>query len=202
MTARKYGYVRISSKEQNTDRQIQALADQGVDERDIYIDKQSGKDFDRPNYKLLKHNIRKGDTLYIKSLDRFGRNYTEIKQQWQEITQTIGADIEVLDMPILNTKQHKDLLGNFVSNIVLEILGFVAENERNNIKQRQREGIEIAKVKGKHLGRPRAEYPEQWTSVYADWKQGKITAVQAFNTLGMKKATFYKLVKQHEEAGE
>lgn len=194
-----FGYIRVSSLDQNIDRQLQEMLDIGINERDIYIDKQSGKDFERPKYKALKTVLRSGDIVYIKSIDRFGRNSREIKREWEEITQEIGADIKVMDMPLLDTTQYKDLIGNFVSNLVLEVLSFVAEQERENIKQRQQEGIKIAKSKGKHLGRPKAVFPEHWEAVYKDWKSNDITAVKAMEKLGLKKSTFYKLVKQYED---
>lgn len=194
-----FGYIRVSSSDQNIDRQLQEMLEIGIGERDIYIDKQSGKDFERPQYKALKTILRHGDVVYIKSIDRFGRNSREIKKEWQEITQDIGADIKVLDMPLLDTTQYKDLIGNFVSNLVLEVLSFVAEQERNNIKQRQQEGIKIAKEKGKHLGRPKAKLPEQWEQIYNEWKSDNITAVKAMEKLNLSKSTFYKLAKQYEK---
>lgn len=194
-----FGYIRVSSTDQNIDRQLKDMMDIGIAERDIFIDKQSGKDFDRPQYKALKAILRQGDILYIKSIDRFGRNSREIKKEWEEITQIIGSDVVVIDMPMLDTRQYKDLIGNFVSNLVLEVLSFVAEQERKNIKQRQREGINIAKSKGKHLGRPKAAFPEQWEEIYKSWKAENITAVKAMEKLNLKKSTFYKLVKQYEQ---
>ena len=194
-----FGYIRVSSIDQNIDRQLKELQDLGINERDIFIDKQSGKDFDRPQYKVLKLMLRSGDLFYIKSIDRFGRNSKEIKKEWEEITQTIGADIKVLDMPMLDTTQYKDLIGNFVSNLVLEVLSFVAEQERVNIKQRQAEGIAIAKSQGKHLGRPKAEVPEDFKVIYDQWRNEEITAVKAMEQLGIKKTTFYKLIKKHEQ---
>lgn len=194
-----FAYIRVSNTDQNIDRQLKEMLDIGINERDIYIDKQSGKDFDRPQYKALKTVLRDGDIVYIKSIDRFGRNSREIKKEWQEITQDIGADIKVLDMPLLDTTQYKDLIGNFVSNLVLEVLSFVAEQERVNIKQRQQEGIKIAKAKGKHLGRPKAELPSQWEQIYKEWKLKNITAVRAMEKLNLSKSTFYKLVKQYEQ---
>ncbi|MFU0825409.1 recombinase family protein [Clostridium sp.] len=194
-----FAYIRVSSSDQNIDRHFKEMVDIGINERDIYIDKQSGKDFDRPQYKALKTVLRTGDIVYIKSIDRFGRNSREIKREWEDITQEIGADIKVLDMPLLDTTQYKDLIGNFVSNLVLEVLSFVAEQERANIKQRQQEGIKIAKAKGKHLGRPKAELPEQWEQVYKEWKSKNITAIKAMEKLNLSKSTFYKLAKQYEQ---
>ncbi|WP_160680881.1 recombinase family protein [Clostridium sp. C8-1-8] len=191
-----FGYIRVSSSDQNIDRQLEDMLELGIDERDIYIDKQSGKDFNRPKYNALKIILRPGDVVYIKSIDRFGRNAREIKKEWEEITKEIGADIKVLDMPLLDTTQYKDLMGSFVSNVVLEVLSFVAEQERDSIRKRQNEGIKIAKAKGKHLGRPKAIFPEQWESVYMEWKSKNITAVKAMEKLNLKKSTFYKLVNE------
>jgi DNA invertase Pin-like site-specific DNA recombinase len=193
-----FGYIRVSSIDQNIDRQLKEMLDLGIGERDIYIDKQSGFTFDRPQFKALKTILRPGDLIYIKSIDRFGRNSREIKKEWEEITQQLGADIKVMDMPLLDTTQYKDLIGNFVSNLVLEVLSFVAEQERANIKQRQQEGIKIAKAKGKHLGRPKTKLPEQWEEIYKEWKSNNITAVKAMDKLNLSKSTFYKLVKQYE----
>lgn len=193
-----FGYIRVSSSDQNIDRQLKEMQELGIHERDIFIDKVSGKDFNRPQYQALKQCLREGDLLYIKSIDRFGRNSREIKKEWEEITQNVKADIKVIDMPMLDTTQYKDLIGTFVSDLVLSVLSFVAENERANIKQRQAEGIAIAKEQGKHLGRPRAEFPEEWEKCYEEWKEGKITAVECFTRLNLKKSTFYKLVKKYE----
>lgn len=194
-----FGYVRVSSTDQNTSRQLKDLEEIGINERDIFIDKVSGKNFDRPEYKTLKATLRKGDLLYIKSIDRFGRNSNDIKKEWEEITQIIGADIKVIDMPMLDTTQFKDLIGNFVSNLVLEVLSFVAEQERDSIRKRQKEGIAIAKLQGKHLGRPSAEYPKNFKEVYTNWKEGNITGVKAMELLQVKKTTFYKFVKEYEK---
>jgi DNA invertase Pin-like site-specific DNA recombinase len=200
-----FGYIRVSSKDQNIDRQLAEMKALGIDDRDIYIDKESGKDFDRPMYQALKRTLRAGDLLYVKSIDRFGRNSREIKREWQEITQEIGADIRVIDMPLLDTTQHKDTLGNFVSELVLQVLSFVAEKERENIRQRQAEGIAVAKAKGKHLGRPRVSLDtltkkqrQLLDENYPRWKSGEITAVQFMDMLELKKTTFYKIVKEYE----
>lgn len=201
MVTRTYGYCRISDLDQNEARQIQAMQEAEVDERFILIDKQSGKDFNRPQYQILKNALREGDLLIIKSIDRLGRNYKEIMEEWQIITQEIKADIRVLDMALLDTTLHKDLLGTFISDLILQVLAYVAQQERENIKQRQAEGIAIAKANGKHLGRPKAEYPSNFEAVYAEWKEGKITAKKAMMQLGMKTTTFYKLVKGFEGRG-
>lgn len=163
-----FGYVRVTSKEQNIERQIKEIQELGINERDVFIDKTSGKDFNRQQYQALKQCLREGDLLYIKSLDRFGRNYKEIMQEWNSITKEIRADIKVLDMDLLDTTKNKDLLGTFISDLVLQVLSFVAENERKNIKQRQAEGIAILKAKngGKGIGRPAAQYPSNFKEVH------------------------------------
>lgn len=199
MINRIYGYCRISDKDQNEARQLKAMQEAGVDERFVFVDKQSGKDFNRPQYQILKNALREGDLLVIKSIDRLGRNYKEIIKEWQEITQDIKADIKVLDMSMLDTTLHKDLLGTFISDLILQVLAYVAEQERQNIKQRQAEGIAVAKAQGKHLGRPKAEYPDGWETTYKQWKQEQITAKIAMETLGLKRTTFYKLVNQYEQ---
>ena len=172
-----YGYVRVSSRDQNEDRQIIAMNDAGITGKFIFIDKQSGKDFDRPEYQRLRRKLKKGDTLFIKSIDRLGRNYNEILQQWQEIIKDIGADIVVLDMPLLDTRQTgKNLTGTFVADLVLQILSYVAQTERENIKQRQKEGIAAAKMRGVQFGRPRKQIPENFPEVRLAWEQKKISS--------------------------
>lgn len=198
LTYRTYGYCRVSDKSQNESRQIEAMTEAGVDDRFILTDKQSGKDFDRPQYKILKNALRQGDLLIIKSIDRLGRNYKEIIKEWQEITQDIKADIKVLDMSMLDTTLYKDLLGTFISDLILQVLAYVAEQERANIKQRQAEGIVVARARGKHLGRPRATYPESFDEVYIRWKNNQITAKKAMAELKLRSTTFYKLIKQYE----
>lgn len=203
MKNRTYGYIRVSDADQNEARQIKAMQikamqDAGVDERYILIDKQSGKDFNRPQYQILKNALREGDLLIIKSIDRLGRNYKEIMKEWQEITQDIKADIRVLDMALLDTTLHKDLLGTFISDLILQVLAYVAQQERDNIKQRQAEGIAIAKAQGRLLGRPRIDYPENFEEVYTEWKAGNITAKKAMALTDLKTTSFYKLVKQYE----
>ena len=159
-----YGYIRVSSKDQKEDRQQIALKEVGVDPQNIYVDKQSGKDFNRPQYKKMLRKLKKDDLLYIKSIDRLGRNYEEILQQWRILTKEKGVDIVVLDMPLLDTRRGKDLMGTFLSDIVLQVLSFVAENERTNIKQRQAEGIAVAKAKGIKFGRPPLPLPDNFKS--------------------------------------
>lgn len=199
METRKFGYIRVSTKEQNEDRQRDALEKIGIPERDIFMDKLSGKNFDRPNYQLLKRIIRKGDILYIHSLDRFGRNKEEILNEWNELTKTIGADIVVMDMPLLDTTNHKDSMGTFIADLVLQILSWLAEDERSRTKKRQREGIDAAHRRGKHMGRPRIPITDEFRTVYAEWKAGQLTATEAMNEIGLKKSSFYNMVKLIEE---
>lgn len=171
----------------------------GIDGRDIFLDKQSGKDFNRAQYQLLKRILREGDTLYIHALDRFGRHKEDILQEWNDITKNIKADIVVLDMPLLDTTQYKDSLGTFIADLVLQILSWMAEEERERIRKRQREGIDIAMQKGVVFGRPKAYVTEAFREVYEPWKAGELTAVRAMKIAGVKKTTFYKLVKEHEK---
>ena len=195
-----YGYIRVSTKEQNEDRQVIAMREVGVPDRNIYKDKQSGKDFDRPQYKKLLRKMKKDDLLYIKSIDRLGRNYTEILEQWRFLTKERGIDIVVLDMPLLDTRRGKDLLGTFLSDIVLQVLSFVAENERTNIRQRQAEGIAAAKAKGIRFGRPPKPLPENFHSAYQRWKSGEITGTVAAKECGMPLATFRYRAEIYENA--
>lgn len=200
-----YGYARVSTKEQNLDRQIKELKEIGIEERYIFTDKQSGKDFDRKAYNTLVGTdktapvLRKGDLFVIYSIDRLGRNYTEIIKQWKYITNEIGADIKVLDMPLLDTSsQPNNLDSKFISDLVLQILSYVAQKERENIKVRQAQGIAVAKEQGRHLGRPKAVYPKNWEDIYFRWKNNGITAIEAMTILLLKKNTFYNLVKRYE----
>lgn len=197
--AKIWGYVRVSTKEQNEDRQVEELLPKVTSPDHLVVEKQSGKDFVRPRYKWLKELMNDGDTLIIKSLDRLGRNYEQIKEEWRELTNR-NIYIEVLDTPMLNTNQYKDndLMSKFISNLVLEVLSFVAENERKNIKQRQTEGIVDAKAKGKKFGRPAAQFPENWLFVYNRWKNHEITARRAMQEMNLKKSTFYNLVQKYE----
>lgn len=171
--ANMYGYARVSTQHQKEDRQIQALKDFGIEEENIFVDKKSGKDFEREEYQLLKKIMKRtqNNVLVIKSIDRLGRNYKQIQEEWREITQDLKTDIVVLDMPILDTRQYKDLLGSFISDLVLQVLSFVAEEERTRIRSRQKEGIEIAKTKGKKFGRPRVEIPQNFEDEYKKWKK-------------------------------
>lgn len=200
MVNRVFGYARVSTSDQNEGRQVEALTAAGIDERFIFVDKASGRDFDRPEYQLLLRALREGDMLVIKSIDRLGRNYSEITEQWRLLTKDIKAHIKVLDLPLLDTTANdKDLTGTFIADIVLQILSYVAETERVNIKQRQAEGIKLAKEAGKHLGRPKAEFPTNFDELYDSWKRGKITATAAMEQLNLKRSTFYKLVKMKDE---
>lgn len=195
-----YGYIRVSSKEQNEARQLDALHEQGIADSNIYLDKQSGKDFNRPKYKTLYKKLKKGDVLYIKSIDRMGRNYDEIIQEWRRITRFREADIVVLDMPLLDTRRGKDLMGTFLSDIVLQVLSFVAENERTNIKQRQAEGIAAAKARGVKFGRPSLPIPENFYQMCKEWRDGKIKIEEAARSCNMCQKTFYsKAVKYEKE---
>lgn len=174
-----FGYIRVSSRDQNEDRQLIALKELAIPEKNIFIDKQSGKDFKRPQYRKMIRRVRKDDLLYIKSIDRLGRNYAEILEQWRILTKDKGIDIVVLDMPLLDTRRGKDLMGTFLSDIVLQVLSFVAENERTNIRQRQAEGIAAAKARGVRFGRPPSRLPDNFHDVYQRWKNGKITGTSA-----------------------
>lgn len=181
----------MSSKDQNEDRQLVAMREVGVPERNIYVDKKSGKDFERPQYKKLLRKMKKDDLLYIKSIDRLGRNYEEILLQWRALTKDKGIDIVVLDMPLLDTRRGKDLLGTFLSDIVLQVLSFVAENERTNIHQRQAEGIAAAKARGVKFGRPPLPLPDNFYEIYNAWRTKKLTLKQAAAACNMPVGTFY-----------
>ena len=193
-----YGYIRVSSKDQKEDRQQIALKEVGVERQNIYVDKQSGKDFNRPQYKKMLRKLKKNDLLYIKSIDRLGRNYEEILQQWRILTKEKGVDIVVLDMPLLDTRRGKDLMGTFLSDIVLQVLSFVAENERTNIKQRQAEGIAAAKAQGIKFGRPPLPLPDNFYEVHKAWRSKKITLKQAAAACNMPVGTFYGKAKKFE----
>ena len=186
-----YGYARVSTKEQNEQRQIIALEEFGLNLRQFFIDKQSGKDFERANYQRLTRRLKEGDTLVVKSIDRLGRNYEEILLQWRALTKDKGIDIVVLDMPLLDTRRGKDLMGTFLSDIVLQVLSFVAENERTNIRQRQAESITAAKAKGVKFGRPPLPLPDNFYEVHKAWRAKKITLKQAATACHMPVGTFY-----------
>lgn len=187
-----YGYVRVSTREQNEDRQMIAMGEMNVSEKNIYMDKQSGRNFDRPKYKCLLRRLKQDDLLYIKSIDRLGRNYEEILEQWRIITKEKKADIVVIDMPLLDTRRGKDLIGTFISDVVLQILSFVAESERGNIEQRQKEGIEAAKKRGVQFGRPLKPVPENFIQVYNRWVEKEISGKKAAELCGLTISTFYR----------
>lgn len=195
-TRKKYGYVRVSSVEQNEDRQMIALERVGVNSNYIFLDKQSGKDFHRPQYQMLVSKLKKGDLLYIMSIDRLGRNYEEIQRQWRILTKEIEIDICVLDMPLLDTRNGKDLMGTFIADLVLQILSFVAENERENIKKRQEQGIVAAKERGVHFGRPKIDVPDDFEKILGEWEEKKISTIQVLEKCQMSKATFYRKQKE------
>ena len=199
MSGNIYGYVRVSSRDQNEDRQLMAFKALRIPEKNIYLDKQSGKDFERPQYRKMVRKLKKDDLLYIKSIDRLGRNYAEILEQWRLLTKEKGIDIVVLDMPLLDTRRGKDLMGTFLSDIVLQVLSFVAENERSNIRQRQAEGIAAAKAKGVKFGRPPKPLPENFHNLYQKWKSGKITGTAAAKACGMPLSTFRYRAKKYEK---
>ena len=186
-----YGYVRVSARDQNEDRQLLAMENVNVPKSYIYVDKESGRDFDRPMYRKMLRRLRKNDLVYIKSIDRLGRNYKEIVEQWQFLTRDVQADIVVIDMPLLDTRRGKDLLGTFLSDIVLQVLSFVAENERDNIRSRQREGIEAAKERGVRFGRPVLPVPEDFEEIVKTWKSGEITTAEAARQCGFSRSTLY-----------
>ena len=194
-----YGYIRVSTREQNEDRQRLALAALPVPEENIYMDKQSGKDFERPQYRRLVRRLRRDDLLYVKSIDRLGRNYSEILEQWRMLTKEKGVDIAVLDMPLLDTRRGKDLMGTFLSDIVLQVLSFVAENERDNIRQRQAEGIRAARMRGVRFGRPKIALPDDFEEIVYLWQQGELQSKEAIAISGLKYSTFYKKVKELED---
>lgn len=196
-----YAYVRVSTREQNEDRQLIAMNELQVPQKNIFIDKQSGKDFERPQYKKLLRKMKRDDLLYIKSIDRLGRNYNDIQEQWRVLTKEKGVDIVVLDMPLLDTRRGKDLMGTFLSDIVLQVLSFVAENERVNIRQRQAEGIAAAKAKGVRFGRIPKPLPENFHAVYQRWKHGEITGTAAAKDCGMPLSTFRYRAEIYEKAG-
>ena len=192
-----YGYVRVSSMEQNEDRQMIALKKAGIPDSHIFMDKQSGKDFHRVNYEKLVSRLQEGDLLYIKSIDRLGRNYAEIQNQWRMLTKEIGIDICVIDMPLLDTRNGKDLMGTFIADLVLQILSFVAENERENIRKRQQQGIIAAKARGVRFGRPETPTPNDFGEIVKKWEKGYITVDAAIQKCGMSQATFYRRLREY-----
>lgn len=192
-----YGYVRVSSTDQNEDRQLVAMIDANIPQKNIYTDKQSGKDFERPQYKRLVRRLKAGDLLYILSIDRLGRNYEDIQKQWRILTKEIGVDICVIDMPLLDTRNGKDLMGTFIADLVLQILSFVAQNERENIRKRQAQGIAAAKAKGVKFGRPEAPIPENFEKIIQDWDKGKISTAEALQLCNMSESTFYRRRREY-----
>ncbi len=190
-----YGYVRVSSIDQNEDRQLIALREKGIPPDHIYLDKMSGKDFNRPQYKVMVECLEKRDVLYILSIDRLGRNYEEIQAQWRFLTKEKGIDICVLDMPLLDTRNGKDLMGTFIADLVLQILSFVAQNERENIKKRQTQGIAAAKAKGTHMGRPEKQLPDNFPELVRDWENKRITLPEVLKRCNISETTFYRKLK-------
>lgn len=187
-----YGYIRVSSRDQNEDRQLLAIQQLSIAQENIFIDKQSGKDFQRPQYKKLVRKLKKDDVLYIKSIDRLGRNYAEILEQWRILTKNKGIDIVVLDMPLLDTRRGKDLMGTFLSDIVLQVLSFVAENERENIRQRQAEGIAAAKARGVRFGRPEKELPDNFEALVQAWEREQLPLSDVLDLCQISQSTFYR----------
>ena len=200
MAGNLYGYVRVSTQDQNEERQMVAMRQLAIPRKNLFLDKQSGKDFARAEYQKMVKRLRRGDLLYIKSIDRLGRNYEEIQNQWRILTKEKRIDIVVLDMPLLDTRRGKDLMGTFLSDIVLQVLSFVAENERTNIRQRQAEGIAAAKARGVRFGRPPRPLPENYHSAYQRWKAGAITGTAAAQECGMPLYTFRYRAEIYEKA--
>jgi DNA invertase Pin-like site-specific DNA recombinase len=195
-----YGYVRVSSTDQNEDRQIIAMSDLKIPSEHIFTDKISGKDFERPAYKALTDKLKTGDLIYLLSLDRLGRNYDEIQNQWRILTKERGVDIVVIDMPLLDTRTGKDLMGTFLADIVLQILSFVAQNERETTKKRQAEGIAAAKARGVIFGRPIKKPPDNFVILIKQWERGTLTISEVINQSGLKEATFYRRLREHRMA--
>ncbi|MCI8664511.1 MAG: recombinase family protein [Hungatella sp.] len=194
-----YGYARVSTREQNEDRQLYAFSQMKLPVGNIFVDKQSGKDFDRPMYRRLVKKLKEDDLLYIKSIDRLGRNYEEILEQWRMLTREKKVDIIVMDMPLLDTRRGKDLMGTFLSDIVLQVLSFVAENERKNIRERQKEGIEAAKMRGVQFGRPRKPLPDNFDQTCRRWIAGELSGRKAAKMCGMPATSFYRKGERWKE---
>ena len=192
-----FGYIRVSTQDQNEDRQLIAMKEKLVPTSKLYTDKQSGKDFERPQYKKMVKKLREGDLLYILSIDRLGRNYEEIQRQWRILTKDIGIDICVIDMPLLDTRNGKDLMGTFIADLVLQILSFCSENERVNIKKRQAEGIAAARARGVHLGRPVKETPENFPEIVKSWEKGEIPLAEALKRSNMGQTSFYRRRREY-----
>lgn len=194
-----YGYIRVSTREQNIERQMISLLDAGIRKKDIYVDKQSGKNFQRPAYKKMMAQVREGDLIIVKSIDRLGRNYQEIMEQWRVITKKKKADIRIQDMPLLDTTKTKDLLGTFISDVVLQLLSFVAENERHNIRQRQAEGIAAAKARGVQFGKPMIPTPKNFPELYEQWEANIISINEFASLCNMGRSTIYKRIGEYKE---
>lgn len=194
-----YGYIRVSSTDQNEDRQRLAMEAKDVPKKNIYIDKQSGKDFDRPQYKRLVRRLKQGDLLYVLSIDRLGRNYKDVQEQWRVLTKEKSVDICVIDMPLLDTRTAKDLMGTFIADLVLQILSFVAENERANIKKRQEQGIAAAKARGVRFGRPEKPVPDNFVEIVHQWDQQLINTQEALRLCDMSRATFYRKIRENTD---
>lgn len=198
MTGKTYGYIRVSSTDQNEDRQVMAMEKHAIEKNNIYMDKQSGKDFHRPQYRAMLRRLRPGDLVCIASIDRLGRNYEEIQRQWRLLTKEMNVDILVLNMPLLDTRQNKDLLGTFIADLVLQILSFAAQNERENIRQRQAEGIAAARKKGVRFGRPPMPLPKEFPMALRLWTKGKITLAHAARMCNMAESSFrYRAIPKH-----
>lgn len=195
-----YGYCRVSSKEQNEDRQIIAMKEAGIPIQNLYIDKESGKDFDRTMYKRLIRKLKEGDTVFVQSIDRFGRNYEKVIEEWNRIIKVKKADIVVLDMPLLDTRKSKDLIGTLISDIVLQLLSYVAQTEREHIKKRQAEGIAAAKARGVKFGRPEIPLPDNFIDVHRRWRNKEISVIEAGKLCGLPRSTFYEKAKKYEQS--
>lgn len=200
MAVKKFGYARVSTKDQNLARQIEILKAEGIEERDIFVEKESGRSFERKVYRSLVDTVlREGDLLVVTELKRFGRNYREIYQEWHHITKEIGADIKVTSMPILDTTQSKELVGQLITDVVLAVFAYVADEDWAERHELQRQGIEVAKAEGRHLGRPKVQFPENWDEWYPKWTAGEVTASETMRQMGIKKDSFYRLAKRYEE---
>lgn len=194
-----YGYVRVSATDQNEERQMLAMHAQGVPDRNIYMDQRSGKDFNRPQYRRMVKRLQQGDLLYVLSIDRLGRNYDEIQRQWRILTKDIGIDVCVIDMPLLDTRRSKDLLGTFVADLVLQVLSFAAHNERDNIRKRQAEGIAAARARGVHLGRPTLKLPPDFAEIVHAWERNELSTEEAAKRCNMSTTTFYRRWREMRE---
>ena len=192
-----YGYIRVSSTDQNEDRQLDAMQKLKIEAKYIYMDKVSGKDFNRPAYQTLTKKLKAGDLLYVLSIDRLGRNYEEIQNQWRILTKERGVDIAVIDMPLLDTRLNKDLMGTFIADLVLQILSFVAHSERDNIRKRQAEGIKAARARGVHMGRPVKRPPENFVELAKLWERGKLTTTELMKQTDMTETTLYRRLREH-----